>query len=173
MAVALALGFGRKKKKRVRLLFRTPLAGASERRGGRVGWGGWVARIPSAFEPVLQGCRNTLAGHQPKCYDHQTQTIVRFLKEKFFILSIMHLSAYNFAHTTCMSIFSITDVFCLVQFAATRRWLGSTAGTYSSCVLQFNHHIFSIYTYVRTSFSGPRRCVWVFQLSSFDSRGPV
>ena len=35
----------------------------------------------------------------------------------------MYLSAYNFARNTCMSLFSITDVFILVQFAATRRWL--------------------------------------------------
>ena len=30
-----------------------------------------------------------------------------------------------------------------------------------------------MYTYVRTSFSGPRRLVWVFRLPSFDARGPV
>ena len=47
----------------------------------------------------------------------------------------------------------------------TRRWVGG-------CVLQFYHHFFSIYMYVRTSFSGPRKCVWVFPLSSFDARGP-
>ena len=66
-------------------------------------------------------------------------------------------------------------VFLEVQFAATRRWLGTTAGTYFSCVLQFHHDGFSISSrmYVlRTSFSGPRRCVWVFRLSSFDARGP-
>ena len=40
-----------------------------------------------------------------------------------------------------MSIFSNTDVFFKVQFAATRRWLGTTAGTYFSCVLQiFDAH---------------------------------
>ena len=50
--------------------------------------------------------------------------------------SLMYLSAYNFAHTTCMSFLALLTYF-LVQFAATRRWLGTTAGTYSSCVLQF------------------------------------
>ena len=44
---------------------------------------------------------------------------------------------------------------------STRRWLGTTAGTYFSCVLRFHHDVFSVYTYVRTSFSGLRRCVCV------------
>ena len=62
----------------------------------------------------------------------------------------------------------------LVQFAATRRWLGTTAGTYSVCVLQFHHHVFfHIYPYVRTSFSGPCRCVWVSRLYFFDARNPA
>ena len=35
------------------------------------------------------------------------------------------------------------------------------------------HDVFPTYTYVRTSLSGPRKCVWVFHLYSFDARGPV
>ena len=57
----------------------------------------------------------------------------------------MYLSEYNFAHIPYLVwVLLALLAYFLVQFVAPRRWLGFTAGTYSSCVIHFHHHVFSI-----------------------------
>ena len=55
----------------------------------------------------------------------------------------MYLSAYNFAHTPCVSITLLTYSFSTLC-SDTQRWLGFPAGTNSSCVIHFHHHVFSV-----------------------------
>ena len=84
---------------------------------------------------------------------------------------IMYLSAYNFAHTPCVSIVLLTYSFSTTcsdtSMASMYSWY-----QFLLCPPFSSSRFLHIYTYMRTSFSGPRRCVWGFRLSSFDARGP-
>ena len=65
------------------------------------------------------------------------------------------------------------------QFAVRSWWTVSSFAWISGvwvvcvCVFKFLFDVTSTFTYVRTSFSGLRRCVCVFCSSSSDARDPV
>ena len=60
-------------------------------------------RITFAFEPVLQGCRNTLAGRLPKYNDHQTLNLndcMNKSQRKCFFYNVL-VSIQLCSHTLC------------------------------------------------------------------------
>ena len=83
----------------------------------------------------------------------------------------MYLSAYNCAQTSCVSIALLTYSFSTTCSDTSMAWVYSWY-QFLLCPPFSSSRFLHIYTYIRTSFSGPRRCVSGFRLSSFDARGP-
>ena len=136
-------------------------------------------RIPFAFELVLQGCRFTLAGRLPKYYDHQNlnanECMNKFYKQvekRLFFYNVpvrIQLCSYTLP---CVGTVSTTCVlFSTICSATPLAWLYSWY-LFLLCHPFLSSRFLHIYTYVRSSFSGPCWCVWVSLLSFFDARGP-